>query len=199
MGMPYHQPPACPILSRVRHCGSLSEGARHRMASKAGSKASSGQGAAAKKGGTKKPKGKQSGKGKGAQAAPLFPVREDEKPWTTAEIEELRQELENDVRRALNDLKTAEEDLQGLIWDAGDGSGDDQADAGAKTYEREQELSLANISRDKLEQVLHALDRLADGTYGVCEICGQAIGKFRLQAAPRATLCRSCKEKTERG
>ncbi|MBK6442263.1 MAG: TraR/DksA C4-type zinc finger protein [Actinomycetales bacterium] len=33
----------------------------------------------------------------------------------------------------------------------------------------------------------------------MCESCGLPIGKFRLQAAPRATLCRSCKEKTERG
>ena len=114
------------------------------------------------------------------------------------EIVTLRDELERDIRRAKNDLRNAEEDLQGLIWDAGDGSGDDQADAGAKTYEREQELSLANISRDKLEQSQHALTRLDQGRYGVCENCGEPIGKFRLQAAPRATLCRSCKEKTER-
>ncbi|MBK8469762.1 MAG: TraR/DksA family transcriptional regulator [Candidatus Phosphoribacter sp.] len=130
-------------------------------------------------------------------AAP--PVRADEKPWTQAELAEIRRDIERDILRGMADIRTAEEDLQGLIWDAGDGSGDDQADAGAKTYEREQEISLANISRDKLAQNRHALERLDSGSYGVCESCGEAIGKFRLQAAPRATLCRSCKEKAERG
>ncbi len=129
----------------------------------------------------------------------ILPVRADEDPWTSEEVAEIRHELERDIQRGLADLRTAQEDLQGLIWDAGDGSGDDQADAGAKTYEREQEISLANISRDKLAQNRHALDRLDDGSYGICESCGEPIGKFRLQAAPRATLCRSCKEKAERG
>jgi len=128
-----------------------------------------------------------------------LPVRADEEPWTEAELKEIRREIERDIARELADIATAEEDLQGLIWDAGDGSGDDQADAGAKTYEREQEISLANISRDKLAQNRHALERLDNGSYGVCESCGEPIGKFRLQAAPRATLCRSCKEKSERG
>ena len=131
--------------------------------------------------------------------SPTLPVREGEQPWTADEVAELRSEIEHDIQRALDDLRNAEEDLQGLIWDAGDGSGDDQADAGAKTYEREQEISLANISRDKLAQNRHALERLDDGSYGICESCGEPIGKFRLQAAPRATLCRSCKEKAERG
>ncbi len=139
---------------------------------------------------------------KAAPAEPALgmpPVRPDEEPWTRAELLEVRREIERDIARGLADIRTAEEDLQGLIWDAGDGSGDDQADAGAKTYEREQEISLANISRDKLAQNRHALERLDNGSYGVCESCGLPIGKFRLQAAPRATLCRSCKEKTERG
>ncbi|MGB8386195.1 MAG: TraR/DksA C4-type zinc finger protein [Dermatophilaceae bacterium] len=129
----------------------------------------------------------------------VLPVRDDEEPWTDEELAQLRGELERDIRRAMRDLKIAEEDLQGLMRDSGDGSGDDQADAGTKTYERDQEISLANISRDKLAQSRHALQRLDDGSYGVCESCAQPIGKFRLQAAPRATLCMSCKEKAERG
>ena len=68
--------------------------------------------------------------------------------------------------------------------DAGDGAGDDQADAGAKTFEREQEISLANNSREMLDQSEHALERIDNGTYGICESCGNPIGKLRLQAAP---------------
>ena len=79
-----------------------------------------------------------------------------------------------------------------------DGAGDDQADAGSKTFEREHEMSLANNARDMLEQVQHALHRIEHGTYGICESCGNAIGKMRLQAFPRATLCMSCKQAEER-
>ena len=47
-------------------------------------------------------------------------------------------------------------------------------------------------------QAERALQRIDNGTYGVCESCGQPIGKARLQAFPRATLCVSCKQKEER-
>lgn len=42
------------------------------------------------------------------------------------------------------------------------------------------------------------MERLEQGGYGICESCGEPIGKFRLQAAPRATLCVTCKQKQER-
>ncbi len=110
----------------------------------------------------------------------------------------MRGELERDVAQLREELEHAESDLVDLMRDSGDGAGDDQADAGAKTYEREQEISLANNAREMLEQTEHALERLADGTYGTCESCGNPIGKMRLQAAPRATLCMPCKTKQER-
>ena len=94
-------------------------------------------------------------------------------------------------------FEIAEHDLQGLMRDAGEGAGDDQADAGASIFGREYEMSLVANSRDKLDQVEHALERLANGTYGVCESCGNPIGKLRLQAAPRATLCMACKTRQE--
>ena len=72
------------------------------------------------------------------------------------------------------------------------------ADLGAKTFEREHEMSLANNARDLLVQTEHALARIDAGTYGRCENCGNPIGKLRLQANPRATLCVSCKQREER-
>ncbi len=47
-------------------------------------------------------------------------------------------------------------------------------------------------------QIDRALARIEDGTYGVCESCGQPIGKLRLMAFPRATLCMTCKQREER-
>ena len=139
-----------------------------------------------------------SGASERAASPKVLVVREDESPWTTAELKEVRSELEHDIEQLSNELRHAESDLVDLMRDSGDGAGDDQADAGAKTYEREQEISLANNARDMLEQTQHALERLDDGSYGVCESCGNPIGKLRLQAAPRATLCMPCKMKQER-
>ncbi|MGL4176946.1 MAG: TraR/DksA family transcriptional regulator [Dermatophilaceae bacterium] len=132
------------------------------------------------------------------ERAASLPVRADESPWTAAEKRELRREIEHDIAQLRAELTHAESDLVVLMRDSGDGAGDDQADAGAKTYEREQEISLANNAREMLEQNEHALERLDDGTYGACESCGDPIGKLRLQAAPRATLCLTCKTKQER-
>ena len=42
------------------------------------------------------------------------------------------------------------------------------------------------------------LARIDDGTYGICESCGEPIGKMRLMAFPRATLCMTCKQREER-
>ncbi|HWC20905.1 MAG TPA: TraR/DksA C4-type zinc finger protein [Flexivirga sp.] len=125
-------------------------------------------------------------------------VRDDESPWTPEELADVRAELEGDVERLTTELNGFENDIAGLIKDSGDGAGDDEADAGAKTFEREHEYSLAQNSRDLLEQSVHALERIDDGTYGVCENCGNAIGKLRLQAFPRATLCLTCKAQQER-
>ena len=125
-------------------------------------------------------------------------VRDDESPWTAKELREVRTSIEADVAQLREEIRVAEADLVGLMRDAGDGAGDDQADAGAKTFEREQEISVANNAREMLMQNLHALERLDDGTYGICESCGNPIGKLRLQAAPRATLCMPCKTKQER-
>ena len=77
-------------------------------------------------------------------------------------------------------------------------AGDDQADVGAKTYEREHELALTHNARELLAQTEHALARIDEGTYGTCESCGEPIGKARLQAFPRAVLCVSCKQREER-
>ena len=53
-------------------------------------------------------------------------------------------------------------------------------------------------AQDLLDQGERALDRIDAGTYGVCESCGQPIGKARLLAFPRATLCVECRQRQER-
>jgi RNA polymerase-binding protein DksA len=125
-------------------------------------------------------------------------VKADETPWTAKELSEVRGELNEDRDRLRSELNLAEHELHDLMRDAGDGAGNDPADAGSKTFERDHEMSLARNARDMLEQTEKALARIDDGTYGVCERCGEPIGKMRLMAFPRATLCLSCKQREER-
>lgn len=133
-----------------------------------------------------------------AHKAETLTVKSGESPWTAAELAELRGELEADVLHLKKEIHDAEQEIVGLLRDGGDGAGNDQADVGSTTLERDHEMSLANNARDMLDQIERALTKIDDGTYGVCESCGNAIGKGRLQAFPRATLCVSCKEREER-
>jgi DnaK suppressor protein len=119
-------------------------------------------------------------------------------PWTKAELNAIRRDLQTDLDRLRLELASAEVEIADLLKDSGDGAGDDQADAGTKTFEREHELSLVNNARDMVLQSERALARIEIGTYGVCESCGNPIGKARLQVFPRATLCMVCKQREER-
>lgn len=137
-----------------------------------------------------------------AAAEPADPaslaVRPGEEPWTPEEVEEARTGLLTEADRLKAEIAAAEESISGLMRDSGDGAGDDQADVGTKNISREHEMALADNARDVLQQTEHALERLANGTYGLCEVCGKPIGKARMLAFPRATLCVEDKQRQER-
>jgi DnaK suppressor protein len=132
------------------------------------------------------------------RSAAALPVRAGEELWTEAELEEVRKELEAEVIELTAEIAKAESEIADRIGDSVADAGDDQADAGAKTFQREHELALTHNAKELLAQNERALARIASGTYGVCESGGEAIGKARLQAFPRATLCVVCKQREER-
>lgn len=113
--------------------------------------------------------------------------------FTADELALLRAELVAEAQELRADLTDSETDIAGLISDSGDGSGDDIVDIGSKTFEREQDMFVAAQVEESLRQIARAIARIDDGTYGVCEECGQQIGRERLEAFPRATLCMGCK------
>ena len=133
-----------------------------------------------------------------ARSAGKLVVLEQEDPWTAAELSEVRTQLKSDIVRLKAELSVVESDLDGLMRASGEGAGNDQADVGSASFERDQEMTIANNARDMLAQTEHALERIANKTYGVCENCGNPIGKNRLMAFPRATLCMTCKQREER-
>ncbi|GIE55015.1 DnaK suppressor protein [Actinoplanes octamycinicus] len=122
-----------------------------------------------------------------------------ERSRTTAETAEIREAL---VAR-LNELQAEYDQALSAITELSrerlaDSAGDDQADTGTKTFEREQEITLANNLLERITQVERAIDRLGQGNYGWCEKCGNQIPVERLAAFPSATLCVSCKQLEER-
>lgn len=137
-------------------------------------------------------------KTKGEAAPEQLAVRAGEKPWTAAELDAVRDVLAGEARRLREEISAAESGIAEMLRDNADIGGEDQADTGSKTFEREHEISLAASHREILGQTERALTLIEDGTYGRCESCGNPIGKARLKAFPRATLCMSCKEREER-
>jgi DnaK suppressor protein len=135
---------------------------------------------------------------KAGASAGALPVRKGEKHWTEAELKEVRQQLQSDIDGLTADINEAESAIAERLGDAVGDAGDDPADAGAKTFQREHELALTQNARELPTASARALARIDDGTFGVCESCGQPIGKARLQAFPRATLCVTCKQREER-
>lgn len=201
--------------------GARSAGARHVVAAResASGKASAPVGsdsggqeakAPAKKTSAKKASGKKKpaankSKSRGGSTAPAtdvdpqqLAVRAGEEPWTQEELAEVRELLSLEATRLRDEISDAEDGIAEMLRTSTDVGGEDQADTGSKTFEREHEMSLAASHREILGQTERALARIENGTYGECEICGNPIGKARLQAFPRATLCVTCREREER-
>lgn len=130
--------------------------------------------------------------------AATIPVRPGEEPWTSAELSEVRQTLEEEATGLRADIANAESQVAARLDNGLSDAGDDEADVGVKTFERDHEWAMASNARNLLEQTEKVLARIDAGSYGVCESCGQPIGKARLMAFPRAVLCVSCKQREER-
>lgn len=71
------------------------------------------------------------------------------------------------------------------------------ADVGDVTWERAKDLGLLLFIEERLAMIDDALEAIAKGEYGVCEICEHVISGERLEAIPYTTLCQDCKQKKE--
>jgi len=73
------------------------------------------------------------------------------------------------------------------------GSHSEGGEFAAEILEVGKGLIIEKRIHDQLADVKHALDKLDQGTYGLCDICGQPIEPARLEALPHASLCLNCK------
>lgn len=103
---------------------------------------------------------------------------------------ELEKQMDILIKRGTEPLKESIGELSGYD--------NHPADLGAETFERAKDLGLRGNTKVLLMKVNHALDRLNNQTYGICEKCGRTIEEERLRALPYTTFCVNCKESEEK-
>ena len=99
--------------------------------------------------------------------------------------EQVRRRIEQELQATRTAVQRLDELLK-LKGDYGLGRGD------PTVYSWERNLARRERATGKLRELEAVLQRIGEGTYGVCEACGQAIEPERLEALPTATLCIAC-------
>lgn len=110
-------------------------------------------------------------------------------PYDQKFLDAQHQMLLNERRRLTHDVETlvAEADELAMMREPGDVQFDEESGEGdTLAVERERDLALSAQFRSQIEDIDHALTKIEDGSYGVCEVSGQPIPKERLKAIPWA-------------
>lgn len=110
---------------------------------------------------------------------------------TTTETQPEIARLEHERHELLEDMEHLRQELRDMAEPSAD-----EADVDA--YEREKTWALVRRLQDKLESIERAIEAARQGTYGICQDCGEMIDPARLEILPEATLCLECQRKFER-
>jgi DnaK suppressor protein len=102
-------------------------------------------------------------------------------------------ELLNERLKAI--LEEAEKTVKGMTNDRD--SFPDPTDRANLETDRNFLLRIRDRERKLIGKITEALARIDDGTFGICEECGEDISEERLKARPMTTLCIDCKTKAE--
>jgi DnaK suppressor protein len=105
-------------------------------------------------------------------------------------LEELRDQLTNTIRDISEDVKTADQTK---------GYSQHQADEGTDDFNRTITLEVTSKEFGILRQIERALEKIEEGTYGICDISGEEIPVARLEAIPYAAMTVKAQEKLEKG
>jgi len=113
----------------------------------------------------------------------------------------VRRRLLEEQERLLREIDSLEEDLSEPPAEASEENHhrSHMAEAAAFTLDRQMELTLEENARHALDRIDRALEKLENGTYGICDSCGNRIDAGRLKAAPDAGLCIDCQRTEDRG
>lgn len=105
--------------------------------------------------------------------------------------------LERERDEVTRRLAALTEDYEGVVAASRDTNADDEHDPEGATiaFERAQVDAMVREARHHLAEIDAALVRVADGSYGICEVCGQPIPSGRLEARPTSRTCVGCASK----
>ena len=101
-------------------------------------------------------------------------------------LENERKHLTEELEQIKASIRPAEERREGSPF----GKREEEA---TEVLELEKRLALEKSVIDRLAEIEHALDKFEQGSYGLCDVCGQPIDPARLEALPQANLCLNCK------
>lgn len=108
-----------------------------------------------------------------------------------AKVHQRLEEMKEKIRAEMN--QAARSEREGLKDE-----GMDTYDLASEERDREISFILSDRERAKMGAIDDAFERIADGSYGVCESCGLEIAEERLEALPFTRLCRDCQQDMER-
>ena len=112
------------------------------------------------------------------------------------------------IEKRMKEIATDMDDIQDAILDKGSSGGGlsqesvysvHMADAGTDSFEQEKNYNLISRESDYYKNLVVALERIDDGSFGMCNICEDLIPEERMIEVPNATKCVKCKEKDKLG
>lgn len=113
---------------------------------------------------------------------------------TQKELKAIKAQLLQDRALLLSGISR----IQRVSAPPGDLEGGDVCDIATSDRDRELRLRLSERERQKLKEIEEALERIEEGTFGLCERCGEKIPFGRLKVMPSTTVCVACKTKEEK-
>lgn len=105
-------------------------------------------------------------------------------------LEEIKQQITHSLQSCTAEVKKPDEAT---------GYSQHQADQGTDDFDRHISLEVTTNEFQLLRQVERALEKIQEGTFGICDISGEKIPKARLEAIPYATTTVKAQEKLEKG
>ncbi len=120
---------------------------------------------------------------------------------TPKTMEKLREILDEERARHVRQAEDLQADADALVdqREQGDTQFDEESGEGDTiSVERERDLMMSATARLAVEEIDHAIERIVDGSYGLCSPAGRRIPVARLEAIPWADTCVDCKQRVER-
>ena len=121
------------------------------------------------------------------------------KKYTKSKLAKFKKSIESKLNEVAHELDDIKDNLDTNTRGTASLSQDSvysvhMADAGTDSYEREKGFHFMNRETDYYKFLIKALERINDGSFGVCNICEELIAEERMIEVPNATKCVQCKE-----